>query len=833
MKPSLGKNRPADDILSPDQNGTGVKPAAEKEKTPAQLETERLLNEANDFVTKKRHIWNMMAGDSTLQYEVDEKGYRFDHMKGKVYLDLKWWRWAEKYHLTESQKTWAVLHEIGHFEDLRQDPEGYRNGFTEYRRKADSLADKVLDIWKNKPGYQPATHHRQMASDFVFGELKTFYNVLDDIFVNDGVAMNNLRYRPGGGDYQETVNLYRDYLFPIGERGVPTDDDEVFDLSDRRLTEQFMMTPLRQRMVPNQPVKVSPEIDQLLNSTKIPGIGDTLMKKMYRIYRKTPSYDRVQNTATLRKNLTISLGLEKTFVDLLMQDIENLPPPPPPEDNKKKGQPDKKSDGQGENKPEKQDSGDSGKPQPDKPEDQKSEQKPGEKGEEKPDKKPNGKDKPEEKPDNNGQPQNGDRSPDMKPGQGRPNPWAKDWPEFPDVEFTPEMVDDFIAGKEAKEKDDAAKAKAKAKLREATPEEIGDMDEGKIDPLLKEIENDPTKFSNAQKDKARQRGKDLKLCRENKIDPKTASEYRRLQTEIQPYKDEMAELFEKMMININESLVLTWERGFRRGKINLPDLIRKYGQFFADDKTISFLPFDELDAFDQKEYISRLTIRPEIIRARLLLDCSQSMNVAKREQVKKITILLMESFETAENKINRRYKMKKPVQIDTEVIAYGTQAKLIKEFAGDKGRNYGTDRALVDKLKTIEALNVDMNYTNTYLGWKIIEDEIKKDPEYAAKIRQGKIRDLAIDITDGGASQAGYIRRQVDGLEKKGMITRGIQIEPADYDRQIFKMIWNKDRKDKRGSEVKELGELVKFFLETLKNELRKIDLVIEEYEED
>ncbi len=294
----------------------------------------------------------------------------------------------------------------------------------------------------------------------------------------------------------------------------------------------------------------------------------------------------------------------------------------------------------------------------------------------------------------------------------------------------------------------------------------------------------------------------MDICRKQNISPEIVNKYNRLKKEIEPHKKELSDMFSDLMINIGEGVKFFKEVGFTSGKLNIKRLVKKFGPYFANKKTLHNLSIDDMDVYDQKDFVMEPVIKPDVIRVSLLLDCSGSMDQAKRDEIQKISILLMESFEGAEDKINLTYKPKKKIQIDTQIIAYGTDSKTIKDFSKNDFKRYGTDTNIANKWEVVDQLDRSMGSTGSDQAW----DEVLKiadDPDYMKEIQECKTKHLCIEVTDGGADYPERTKNIIEKLDEIGLINRGIQIMPSDSEQGTFQSIWGKSTD--RGRIIKDI----------------------------
>ena len=298
------------------------------------------------FIESHQNLFYALAKDRSLKFEVG-KGFKINLEKGTITLDVgDFKQWQEK-GLTEWQIVWSVCHEIAHYLDLREDPQGMLANFEYIRQKARELAPKVIEIWKNKWGSVPQ-HLTQNAPDgsagtsrsmtgveaFIFEQLRrNVYNALDDIYVNRLVELFAAPFARDGSQYRQTTLLYRDYLFPTDphQPGVaPKNDLDPADFAGLPQSAQLCDALLRRAMVPEQTVLVSEEVGKVHGSYRSEitrRMGVTVEREA--LQQATNPATKKARTATARYNYYREI-IEPQFIELFLKDAENIPPPPPP-----------------------------------------------------------------------------------------------------------------------------------------------------------------------------------------------------------------------------------------------------------------------------------------------------------------------------------------------------------------------------------------------------------------------------------------------------------------------------------------------------------------------
>ena len=309
------------------------------------------------FIENHKYVLATIARDPSLRYEPSVgETFEFHPKEGKIYLSARQWEWAEKLGLNQEQILWSTLHEVAHFQDLVEDPEGMLGLFDYLETKAKEMAPSVLKIWEKPSGgklpeyitksvpVDPKNPDKKMnfVEDFLYQQYHTLYNCLDDIYVNRLVGVHSAPFSPQGSKAEQIKILYRDYLFPskfeeitnplTGEKikrpllGQAPEEGEKYDLTTQPLSQQFAFYLLRTQMVPDQEILVAQEVEEALNR-QTDAIGKrNVVEEVNSICRPTSRYERIQHSASWRYKQIRKL-IEPIFTELLLKDIERLPPP--------------------------------------------------------------------------------------------------------------------------------------------------------------------------------------------------------------------------------------------------------------------------------------------------------------------------------------------------------------------------------------------------------------------------------------------------------------------------------------------------------------------------
>lgn len=272
---------------------------------------------------------------------VPSNGFAFYLETGHVGVDAKFWEWKEKWpEFNDNMMVFASVHEIGHFFDLAEDPEGFAAGFEHMKEFSKQTIPEIKEIWTEKSaGKLPDYITDKFIEEFLYGRIHKLYNSFDDIYVNKRGAQACHDFSKGGQAEQDKYILYRDYLFPTSKQGEKPYPGEVADYSDMNLDRQLGAYLLRKSMIPDQEVKVAPEVKNALDKVMYnhPTMGSITTEKLVQevITASPVSMSTTPNTASNRYPIIESM-VEPLWKELLLEDVKRRDVPKKPFKGKEK-----------------------------------------------------------------------------------------------------------------------------------------------------------------------------------------------------------------------------------------------------------------------------------------------------------------------------------------------------------------------------------------------------------------------------------------------------------------------------------------------------------------
>lgn len=754
-------------------------PGLTKEEKKARKEA--LDREVQEFLDVNRPTLNTVSGDSSIRYRPGN-GFKIEFKEGVITLDRQDWEWKKKFGLDNDPIIWSTGHEIAHFLDLTEDPEGLLDNFRHMRDLARKVSVNVEQILLRRFGKLPGWMTKEFPVDtenpergkmtglqvFIYKRIHGFYNALDDIYVNKRVGMKLPKYYLGSKRGQQiTTRLYRDFLFPTKEQGKPPEGDEYFDLQSAPRSVQLGDYLLRRRMVPEQGILIDDEVRQVVEREVAPGV--TIERLIDRITDPSLPNAREPHIASYRHK-QIRRYLEPAFVALLLKDAETMKMPDEPGKDGPPGGDDDDDD---------EDGGDGEGPIVEK----------------------EGKDKKDKK-DKEGENKDDDKDDEEKKKGGKPE---KSWnnpkkQKQSHDDMNEQTVEQYIKDKKDKAKEEKKKKKEEEKKKRMTPKQLADRAEKKADE---------------------------DFAKQHDIPQEVMADYRALSREVEKYKEELARLFEKICQKISRQIEYAWEQYFRSGKLDVQRLARKYGHFFQEG-ALEFLPFDQLDAYEQRTFIEKLKLKPDEFRLRFVLDISGSMQGEKINKAKEIFVLFLESLATFEDKMARIFQefniQQPPIIVRTQIVVFGDPSDTREVKPLNLGRKVAPEQEKVGRIQGFAAISADSSATFSAAGWEIVRQT--SAPEDAERIKRGELKDIAIEITDGGSHTPQEATDLLHHLQEKGLVCRGFQVGGQPDDKAVFDSIWGED-----GEAVDDASALSAAVYKLLRAEIEKIEFSFDQVE--
>lgn len=319
-----------------------------------------------------------------------------------------------------------------------------------------------------------------------------------------------------------------------------------------------------------------------------------------------------------------------------------------------------------------------------------------------------------------------------------------------------------------------------------------------------------------------QRNIDRRIAEQNNVPVSAAKKYRDLEKEVSPYKQELAQVFNEFMKTIDEKSKLFYVKYNRSGRFNIDSYIKKYGYEIASGNE-QMIPWEVLDIYDKKDFMSRISLLPSDISVRLVLDTSGSMDEERIKTVSQVAVLMMEALGTFEDTVNYRFRMKNPFRVNTEIRAFGSNSEVIKEFSDKPDPR----KEIASRFQSIS--KIDQNRGGTYDSIPLSEINNSIDPQKQRDLKSGKATEIVFLITDGGSHTEEKSKRLVQELLKKNVQVRGLQIgNPDSYEVETFNRIWQEN-----GVGIESLGDLAPKMILLFKDFIRQMQTKVSFYEGD
>lgn len=694
--------------------------------------------DAQNMLNRYKEVFYAIAQDRSVSFKIGN-AFFIDLETREITLDVKDFKLAKEKGLSESQIIWSVCHEISHLYDLKSAPKAMLANFEYLEKRSADLVQPALEAIREAHGSAPEyltaeipvfsrrTHTMTVLQHFLYTKLHLLTNAVDDMYVNEGIGLRSAPFAKTGSKAREVERLYRDFLFPTNpaDIGSAPQEGEAMDIASLPRAYQLAYYLLRTRMVPDQPVLVSPEVQGVLDgysyaASQQHGITRAAFADMLtRSGGKTAKnrnpgwrYERMREV------------LEPAFVELLFRDLadQKFPPPPDPE---QQAQRDAKKDAAQKKKQE----ADAQEKKADKEMAEAADQEAQADDEGNAEKKKDARDK-KQKAEAEKQDAQDKRDEAGKEIAENSSPWDE-------MGGNPEPIDLDVIRDFIKQQGEQTKKQQK-KERE-------DKDKVRLTP--------------EERDARAQAARDKEICDRHTINPDFAREYREYEKSIEPYKKDLAAVFEQFMKTLSERIQMVWVDGFRSGTFDVDSFISKYGAELAAEQ-YDMIPFDQLDTYQQREFERRLVLFPNQIRVRLVLDGSGSMTPERLAALKQLVVLFLEGLATFEAELNLRFRLAEPIVVDTEVRMFGSRGKsaVIKGFSHAKAN---PEQEMAERFQSFGAI------TNKYGStcdaeplWSISND---LDDERRAKLASGRAKEVVFVTTDGGSNM---VSAQWQGKEK-------------------------------------------------------------------
>lgn len=314
-----------------------------KEKGEKTAEADIYKQEAQKVIDSHQRLFTTFAKDISLSFKISS-GFYIDLEKGEVNMDAKWF--SEK-GFSKEQILWACMHELSHFRDLAED-DGVMKNFEYIKEQAKKTGELMLKKWEEKYGAsepefiemlkkrrpinpkKPQGETMNAIEKSAYGIHHTFYNIFDDIYVNNLVSRKAPVYEADEKGGKEIARLYQEKLFA------------GTDYAEKPMHLQFVYKLLRQEMVKDEKVVVNEEVEEALNK-KIVFQGKEYTSS--EIVQSLIKPKKGRDTLASQRYFALRKTLEPIFQELLFKDLEKWDPQKPDKQNQSEGE---STEGEGE-----------------------------------------------------------------------------------------------------------------------------------------------------------------------------------------------------------------------------------------------------------------------------------------------------------------------------------------------------------------------------------------------------------------------------------------------------------------------------------------------------
>ncbi len=266
---------------------------------------------AKQFVNTIAKPLSVFMEDSSLTYVTSKEDETFCiyPKTGEIHVPEKWF--TGEY--SDLELRFSAHHEAAHFMDMRKNPETFMKNFEE----AEEMSHKMAKEYLRK--HQDCQKDEESIASFFNGELHSFNNVMDDIYVNSLVKNKS----PLFSQREPRENIKTLY----NKIGFGEEDQEYYpgqngeDRKEIPFHRQMLNSMLREMMLADNPgsleqTKVSPEVEEVLRKkqygrTIFDIINDDVVSK----------YGGIQNDPGERHQV-LRARIRPSYIDLLWKALE-------------------------------------------------------------------------------------------------------------------------------------------------------------------------------------------------------------------------------------------------------------------------------------------------------------------------------------------------------------------------------------------------------------------------------------------------------------------------------------------------------------------------------
>ncbi len=724
--------------MSDKDDGSDVKTIENDNK----IDPEKTRQKYQQILSKMRPELASYSGDASIDYIFDNSAETFYYSPegNKVAIPDQV---AEKLDYDSDQVKWCLFHELSHFIDMRKNPDRFLEEFDFMKAEADKLAQDIKDGKIEIDGLKGKLDkiNKNQLKKGLYTTIHTLYNVLDDVYVNNLVRYKAGYYRLGNTGQDKVADIYHKigYAEP--------------DYSQASKSKQMIFPILRDEMLPDEdPSIVGDEIDKMVNKKIVLGqsLNDLVQNKL------KPNYGLVDPEK--RYDIIRKYFLPK-YKELLIEDLQKMNFDDPPKQENQSGEGGGQNSDQGERSDDQTESGDNQSSGQGEKSNDKKESEQGSKNNEKLDnqnKSNESKDANEGKESDNS---NENQSTSYDSSSGGESHGSNSDPN----QILNDFFDNFIS--------EAGKNNPFYKSPEQMEKTIRDI-------IKTEKENNLSRAEKAQRDvEKKQRQFDQKF----NIKPETRRNFNQIINSLSKPRLEMVE-FWNSLVGESYDEIITKVGHQKKGNLNAQDFIKQYPQYL-DDLRKTGRPKKEF--YDRQTYEYEKIKSPELIEISLIVDNSASMGGDRIYNAQLASVLLLTSIKDFNQKLEKEgFKLR----INTEAYVFGSDYQKIKKFS----HNETGQKAMADIIKSVSFLDAGSGGTSNAGVLSEVLSDLQTDPQKNLKLKQGKVKKLVFEITDGEPSDENTTKANIEKLRQQNVELVSFLVG-SDVNPDNFSSIWGEN----------------------------------------
>ncbi len=359
------------------------------------------------------------------------------------------------------------------------------------------------------------------------------------------------------------------------------------------------------------------------------------------------------------------------------------------------------------------------------------------------------------------------------------------------------------------------------KFAKNTPDQLNDEEvkEWSIDRDNARSRPDAKETTEAERAKAAQEALDSTFCKKFEISPELFREYKEIEAKVEPYRNDLRELWMKIVYGSSQANKRRMVGHFEKGvEVDIEEVLKQ--------PEILVGHVDDAPVMKKMASEKREVKRPELIRARVVVDDSSSMETGERmDMAQQMLVLIMSSLQEFNAYLDyTRSATRSKMQTDTEGWVFGGEARRIKDGRFSSGRSFDEEQAeIIRVFGRLSQHLVSRSATYDDKALEAIERSLGREEE--EKMAAGKLLEMVFVMTDGASNAGDKSRAAVDSLLRRGVHAHGFQIGDSDpYEIKVFDSIWNDQRSEKLGVHVGErIENLIPAVAYILKEYMRDI----------